>query len=121
MAGMTSESLARDNLLLDDLNEFTDQYTIVSGAGVLVRGTLLGLITASGKLKTSLTAAGDGSNSAFAILAEDVDATSADKTASVYLAGSFNQAAITLGTGWTIATAKAALRSLGIFIKAIAA
>jgi len=55
-----------------------DVGTIVSGAGVLPAGRVLGLITASGKYVEYDNAAVDGSEVAAAILLEPVDATSAD-------------------------------------------
>jgi hypothetical protein len=60
-----------------------DNVTIVSGAGVLVAGTVLGKITASGKYTTSLLASSDGSEDPVAILINDVDATSADVSAAI--------------------------------------
>lgn len=55
-----------------------DTVTVVSGAGVIKAGTVLGVITASGKYKTALLASSDGSEAAAAIALYDVDATSAD-------------------------------------------
>lgn len=63
-----------------------DTVTIVSGAGVLAPGTVLGRITASGKYEPATNAAADpatGSETAVAVLAYSVDATSADATAVV--------------------------------------
>jgi hypothetical protein len=120
MPNVTSESLVRDNLLVSD-DYITESLIVASGAGALTRGTLLGVKTADGKALKSLTGASDGTQTAYAILAEDVDATSADKTAAVYLFGEFNSGALTLGTGWTLAAAKAALRPLGIYLKTILA
>lgn len=51
---------------------------VVSGAGVVDSGTVLGKITASGKYKPVTVAAVDGSQNAAAILLDAVDATSAD-------------------------------------------
>jgi len=59
-------------------NRSRDNITIVSGAGVLVAGTVLGKITASGKYTDSPATGADGSQTAVAVLAYDVDATSAD-------------------------------------------
>ena len=118
MPPVTTEALSRDNLQFGD-DYITETCTVVSGAGVVARGTLVGLITASGKVKTSLTGSSDGSQTAYGILAETVDATSSDQPASVYLFGEFNQDAITLGASWTIALAKPALRDVGIYIKPI--
>ena len=57
--------------------------TIASGAGILKTGTVLGKITASGKYLTAETDAVDGSQTAVAVLLDDIDATSADKTAKI--------------------------------------
>lgn len=55
-----------------------ERIVIVSGAGVLNAGTVLGKITASGKYKAYSDAASDGSQTAAGILYASVDATSAD-------------------------------------------
>lgn len=102
-----------DNLLGEV--EVTEGGTIVSGAGVLARGTVLGKITASGKLKTVNSANSDGSQAPYAVLLEGVDATSADKPCATALAGTFNPAALVFGGSDTIATHRAALRDVGIF------
>lgn len=91
--------------------------SIVVDTGNLVRGALLGRITATGKWVLSLAAAADGSEVPRAILAEDTDATAADKTTVAYLTGEFNTAAMTFGAGHTAASVKDGLRDLGIFLK----
>ena len=55
-----------------------EQVTVISGAGKLATGTVLGKITASGKYKTVTVAASDGSQNAAGILLNPVDATSGD-------------------------------------------
>jgi hypothetical protein len=97
---------------------------IKTGTGVLItgqnlaRGALLGKITASGKLTLSLSAAGDGSQVPFAILAEDTDATGADTAnVGIYLAGEFNEDRIVYGAAHTKDTVRDGLRDLGIFLK----
>ena len=55
-----------------------EQVTIVSGQN-LKSGTVLGKITASGKMTAYDDDNGDGSSTAVGILLYDVDATSADK------------------------------------------
>lgn len=57
-----------------------EEVIVVSGAGVVKTGTVLGKITASGKYTPVTAAAADGSQDAAAILLWDVDATSADVT-----------------------------------------
>jgi hypothetical protein len=104
-----------DNLIAGDGVPVVTE-SIVLDTGNLTRGALLGRL-ANGKYVLSLAAADDGSQTPVAILAEDADATSADKTTVAYLAGEFNTAAMTFGTGHTAASTKAALRGLGIFLK----
>ena len=55
-----------------------DTITIVSGAGVVKVGTVLGKLTASGKYTPSPAAGADGSQTGAAITLYEVDATSAD-------------------------------------------
>jgi hypothetical protein len=55
-----------------------DSITIVSGAGVVRAGTVLGKITASGKYTPSPATGADGSQVAVAVNLYEVDATSAD-------------------------------------------
>lgn len=52
--------------------------TVVSGAGKIVPGTVLGKITASGKYTPSPDTGADGSQTAVAVALYDCDATSAD-------------------------------------------
>lgn len=72
---------------------------------------------ASPKAKAVDSTAVDGSQRPYAVLAEAVDATSADKTAPVYLSGEFNEDALAFGGTDTIATHRAALRALNIYAK----
>ncbi len=114
---MATETFVPDNLIAGDSALRTKSITILSGQ-VLTRGALLGKITASGKLILSLNAAADGSEAAYAILAEDVDAGAGDVTGvPVYTKGDFNSNAMTFGTGQTEANTYDDLREVGIFIK----
>lgn len=58
-----------------------EEVTVVSGAGKLVSGTVLGKITASGKYTPVTVAAADGSQNAAGILLDPVDASTADVSA----------------------------------------
>ena len=58
-----------------------DQIVLVSGAGALIAGRVLGRITASGKFKAYDNTASDGSEVAAGVLAYNADATSADAPA----------------------------------------
>lgn len=107
-----------DNLFGGDSESWAEKETIVSGTPALVRGTVLGRITASGKYTVALSAAGDGSQTPTAVLAEDCDASGGDKEAIVYKAGTFNELALTLGTGITLdKPTRQALRGLDIYIR----
>lgn len=53
------------------------------GAGLVLAGTVLGQITSSGKYVPSANAGSDGSQTAVAILFDDVDATNGDIVAGV--------------------------------------
>lgn len=105
-----------DNLIVgvsaDDI--VTDAGTLITGQN-LTRGAVLGKITASGKLTICDKAAVDGSAVPFAILADDMDATSADKSVVVYLAGSFNQALLTFKSGTVAADVKDLARGNGMY------
>lgn len=99
-----------------NLGPVTDGGTLVSGQ-TLTRGAVLGKITASGKLTLALSASADGSQTPYAILAEDTDASGGDTLCTIYTAGEFNIGAMTFGTGITAAGAAASLRDGGIFLK----
>lgn len=114
--GVTAETYIPDQLIAGVANLVTDSVTVLSGQ-VLQRGAVLGKITASGKYILSLSAAVDGSQSPSAIAVDYIDATAGDVIAGVYLAGEFNGAALTLGTGITLAAATAAFRPLSIYVK----
>lgn len=111
VASFTSVDVENPDQLLAHNAEsiLTYKETVLSGQGVVLRGTLLGKITSGGKVIKSLTAAVDGSQTPYGILAQDVDATSADKEALVYVSGTFNAHKVILGAAWTAATAARAL------------
>jgi hypothetical protein len=69
--------------------------------GDLAKYTVVGKITASGKLVQWAPAASDGSQVAYGILSQAANATSADVRVGVYVGGFFNDAALVwpAGTG----------------------
>jgi hypothetical protein len=115
-AGFTDEgTYTPDSLHAGDFPIRTAKVTVITGQN-LVRGALLGKITASGKVNLSLSAAGDGSQTPYAILAEDIDATAEDKEAVAYISGDFNADAITYGAGHTADSVKDGLRDVNIYL-----
>jgi hypothetical protein len=105
-----------ENVVAGDFPRVTESAVIITGQN-LTAGTVVGKITASGKLKKVDSAAVDGSQAPFGVLATATDATSADKTATVYLTGEFNINKLVFGGTDTFATHKVALRDLSIFGK----
>lgn len=113
--GMKSSLFVPDQLVAGTLQMVTDSGIITGGA--FKRGTVLGLVSASGKYTQCVKTAEDGSQVPVAILVDDVDASSSDQTGGLYLMGEFNQNRVTIDASWTIAEMKAALRLLAIFLK----
>ncbi|WP_417026869.1 head decoration protein [Citrobacter sp.] len=113
--GMKSSLFVPDQLVAGTLQLVTDSGIITGGA--FKRGTVLGLVSVSGKYTQCVKTAEDGSQVPVAILVDDVDASSSDQTGGLYLMGEFNQNRVTIDASWTIAEMKAALRLLAIFLK----
>lgn len=112
----TAGTYAPDNLLAGDYPQVTDTVTIVTGQNLL-RGAVLGKITASGKYTLSASASADGSQTPSRILLHDTDATGGDKLAPVAVTGEFSSRAVILGAGHTVASIRDGLAANGIFLK----
>lgn len=115
--GVTQDAFLPDQLIGGDLKIVTHAGRTLLAGQYYKRGTVLGRITASGKYTTALSAASDGSQTPVAILVDDVDATLADALGGIYAMGEFNENAVILGTGITLAAAKAALEVQNIYLK----
>lgn len=115
VASYTSQGseLGQDALVVGIDNLQSRSITLVSGQ-TLKRGALLGKITTGGKYTLSLSASSDGSQSPSVILAEDCDASGGDKVTVAYFGGVFDENSVTFGTGHTAASAREALRAVGI-------
>jgi hypothetical protein len=115
-SGFTAQdSYTPDRLFAGEYPRVSRKVTLITGENV-VRGAVLGKITASGKYNLSLSAAGDGSQTPEAVAAEDADATAADVDVLIYETGEFSEDALTLGAAHTIASIRDGLRDKGIFI-----
>jgi hypothetical protein len=116
VSGFTNQgTYTPDNLIAGEFPRVARKVTIATPANLL-RGAVLGRITASGKYILSASAAVDGSQTPEAILGEDTDASGGDKEAIVYLSGEFNELALTLGAGHTAASISLGLRNKSIFL-----
>jgi hypothetical protein len=108
-------SICRESIVIND------------AAQTLRVGAVLGKVTATGKYKLAVAAAGDGSQTPVAVLIADVQGSSKDITlaaatdtkALVLARGPVivADAALQLGTGITAAAAKAALAAVGITVE----
>lgn len=115
-ASFSSTSFVPDNLIAGNHDELVgEKITLLSGQN-LVRGAVIGKVTASGKYKISLAADTIGSETPDLILAEDCDASAGDKQALAYSRGDFIAQAVTIGTGHTIASIKEGLRVKNIIL-----
>jgi len=112
-----AEVYTPDNLIAGTTQTVAESVTIASSAA-LVRGAVLGKISASGKFILSASAAIDGSQTPDVILAEDCDASAGDVTnVAVYVKGEFNENVLSFGTGHSATSVKAPLRDVGIYTK----
>jgi hypothetical protein len=103
-----------DGLIAQNAHLLVDEpITLISGQNLL-RGAVLGKITASGKYTLSASAAVDGSQTPAAVLAVDTNAAAADKATVAYFRGDFQASAVTLGAGHTLASVKPTLRTANI-------
>lgn len=117
---MLLDNYVPDNLFGGHVAKVVDDSLVVAtGQGVLPRGALLGVATATGKAILVDKAATDGSEKVYAVLGENVDTAESDVTAAVYLTGEFNENALTVADGNTVAEHKASARFAGIFIKSV--
>lgn len=115
-ASFGSSTYSPDRLIAQRADRLLSrQITLLSGESV-VRGEVLGKVTASGKYKASLSAAGDGSETPDLIAAVDADASGGDLVTVAYERGDFNEDALTVGTAHTLASIREGLRGKGISI-----
>lgn len=114
--GLIGARGGRVHLVMPGIPLVTQPYTILTGL-TLLKGSVLGVITASGKLKLSASAAGDGSEVPMAVLLEDIDTTGGDLVYGVTVQGKFNPEALILGAGHTVASVTGPLRDRGIHLE----
>lgn len=114
--GRTASTYTPDRLVVGEHPLETRAGTLLSGEN-RARGTLLGRITSGGKMVMSLSASSDGSQTPVAILAEDCNASAADKACLYYEAGEFDGASLVLGASHTLASVTDALAARSIYLK----
>lgn len=108
-----------DELIYDTTHPLsTKGVELKLNQGVLLRGTVLGIVTATGKAVPVDKDAVDGSNKADCVLANDVDTNSTGTLVEVaYSSGSFNRKAMFVGAGDVVEDHELRLREVGIYLK----
>ena len=114
----TEGVMTHDALIAGNAHLLVGRKVTIAAGQNLVRGAVLGKVTASGKYVLSLSAASDGSQTPDLILAEDCNAAAADKSVLAYARGDFNSRALTLGAAHTVASITEGLRAKGITLLA---
>lgn len=116
-----SDPSETDDLIGSNAADLLARKYTLSGGYSCVRGQILGIVIIAGEVIPSLSAASDGSQTPFGIAATDVDANEdsppADMEVLVYTRGSFNENALTLGAGHTVASIREGLRDKGIYLE----
>lgn len=119
MSTFSSNERAYDNLIVPGVSVVTERGTLLSGQDV-VRGTALGKITASGKVRTwGGAGSDDGHRTFYGIAAEDTDATGGDVGISIYTKGEFYKNNVTIDGDQTaddIEDIVTTARDIGIFL-----
>lgn len=95
----------------------SEKVTVTSATAGYASGSVMGQVTIGLRCKLSASAASDGSQTPYAVLADDIPPGAAECEAMVYLAGEFPAAKLTFGAGHTAASAKAGLRQRGIYLQ----
>lgn len=116
MPNPTRTTYAPDQLAAGDFPIVKASGVIAAGQ-VLVAGSVLGAVTAGGQYKLSASAAGDGSQTPVVVLDEGIDTTLGAAPGALRLTGEVLGSALTLGVGHTVASVKAALRPLSLFVR----
>lgn len=107
MAMQFSSSVTVDNLFATSvIPAMTDVLSVAQGQ-TLKRGAL---VDETGTLCTA-------TSEVFAVLADDIDTTDGAKEVAVYLTGEFNEKALSVASGATVAGLKKSARKVSIYIK----
>lgn len=116
MSNPESQTYVPDQLSAGAFPVIIDTVVIASGQK-LNRGAVLGQVKTSGEFVLAKAAATDGSETPLAILDQATDSTKGAQIAPIRLTGEVLASQLTLGEGFTLAQAKAALRALSLFVR----
>lgn len=105
-----------DQLTAGDFPIVMDSVTVAADQ-VLPSGAVLGKITTNDQYTLSLADATDGSEDPCVVLDHALDTTGGAALGVVRLTGEVLGSQLTVGTGHTLASVKAALRPLSLFVR----
>lgn len=103
----------------------TNDFPLIERAGTiltgqtLVRGSVVGEITASGKLLLLDKDALDGSQNPIGVLAEFTDASAVDRVAPIWRTGEFLSQKLVFKAGTVVADVQAAMEAIQLWPKSI--
>lgn len=115
-ASFSNAAIKYDQLIAGNAMLLTSWPITLDAGQNLLRGAVLGKITATGNYTLSLEASVDGSQVPDLILVEDTDATAGDTQTIAYARGDFNENELTIGTGHTADSIREGLRQKGIMV-----
>ena len=117
--GIAAELFVPDQLIAGDFKLVTQPITVPVGSALIARGTVLGMVTATGYYIPSLVAAVDGSQTPVCIAADAIQQSAGGVvTGAAYFSGEFNANYLSIGT-WTLSALANLLRDASIFIKVV--
>jgi len=112
--GVTTDVFVPDQLIAGDLKIVTDSVQI-GGSGLYERGTVMGVIEATGVWIPSVNTATDGSETPRGVLADQIDTTTTSpQTGGVYVMAELNFNSLIYDASWGVAGSAAALNALKI-------
>lgn len=107
-----------DNLMAGhELPVLVRGITLKGDQGVIKRGTVLGIITASGLAVPVDSSASDGSQTPYCIATDTIDTSAGEVKTTGYISGLFNSKALIFGGTDTLADHEDKLRALQIIVK----
>lgn len=113
------DSVEMDNLFAGtEIPVIVKSVKLAAGQGILKRGTVLGIVSATKEAIAVDSVKSDGGEKADCILTDTVDTTGDDPiVTTAYSSGLFNRNALTFGGSDTAEKHETRLRELGIFLK----
>lgn len=107
LASTATETFTPEQLFAGSADIVTQAVTVLSGQN-LTQYSVVGRVSATGKIKLSATTANDGSQVPIGILVNAVDASGGDKAGTIYIGGDFNRAALVWDASYDTDAKKAA-------------